>query len=97
MAQFTVRVELHGARYDEPAYVALHAAMERVGFSRTIRDAQSGKVFQLPPAEYIIVVGHTNRAEICNMAERAAVQTGRGYSVLVTGDATCTWAHLEEL
>ena len=49
MADFTVRVELHGAEWED--YDILHEEMEAQGFSRTIR-GESGDLFELPPAEF---------------------------------------------
>jgi hypothetical protein len=51
MANFTVRVVLHGTESSE--YEELHEFMEATGFSRTITN--SGDVeFHLPPREYTI-------------------------------------------
>jgi len=97
LGQMTVRVELHGVRHDEAVYDKLHGFMETAGFSRTIRDAQTGQVFWLPPAEYIIVVPHDDRRRVCTLAEQAAAKTGRACSVLVTGSAYCTWSNLTEM
>lgn len=50
MSTFIVRVELHDA---EPSdYEELHKKMESAGFQRQIT-ADSGKIYQLPDAEYI--------------------------------------------
>ena len=70
--------------------------MQRLGFERTIRDDQTGTVYWLPPAEYLIAVGHSNRGRVCTLAEQAAAATGYEYSVLVTGPSTCTWTNLKE-
>ena len=96
MAQFTARVDLHGATFGDAAYEKLHAEMESRGFERTIRDTRTGIVYWLPPAEYVIVTGEeTNRSEICSLAEQAAAASSVGYSLLVTGSATCTWKNLD--
>jgi len=96
MAQYTIRVELHGTGFNDAAYQRLHAAMEARGFERTIRDAQTGIVYWLPPAEYILVTAETDRRQICTLAEQGAATTGYQYSVLVTGPATCMWTNLEQ-
>ena len=49
MTQFTVRVELHEADWDD--YDVLHAEMRKEGFSTTITGSD-GKTFELPTAEY---------------------------------------------
>ena len=49
MPQFTVRVELHEAKWGD--YDTLHAAMAKKGFSRVIV-ADDRRTFHLPWAEY---------------------------------------------
>lgn len=53
MAQYTVRVELHGKKHDDEVYTELHDAMEAHGFLKYVRGDKTGKEFWLPTAEYI--------------------------------------------
>jgi hypothetical protein len=94
MAWFIVRVELH----NDPTwrdYDVLHKAMEAEGFSRTIT-ADSGTVFHLPTAEYLLA-GNSNRQQACDKAKRAAARTGKPFSVLVTESNGATWHNLDEV
>ena len=50
MAQFIVRIELHGAKGED--YSKLHSAMGHHGFLRTLTGTD-GIVYLLPTAEYI--------------------------------------------
>ena len=68
MPSFTTRVELHQATYED--YENLHAAMERVGFSRTIKSGD-GITYHLPTAEYDKSSNFT-RAQILDQAKAAA-------------------------
>lgn len=90
MAQFTTRVELHNATYND--YEVLHREMSRRGFSRTIR-ADGGDVYHLPQAEYDCSAA-TGKAAVLAAAQAAAAQTGRGASILVTESAGRTWSGL---
>lgn len=50
MANYIVRVELHGASGSD--YTNLHTAMSNAGFSRYIVSGD-GKTYQLPTGEYV--------------------------------------------
>ena len=91
MAQFTTRVELHGAV--ERDYTTLHSAMANEGFTRSIV-ADDGSKYWLPTAEYDYR-GDKTRVEILSKAERAAKTTGKPYEVLVTESAGRTWTNLK--
>lgn len=80
MSEFIVRVELHDA---EPAdYNLLHEAMEQARFLRSIR-ATDGIWYDLPTAEYFWRrPGGVDL--VMDRAKRAADQTGRSFSLLVT-------------
>ena len=47
---YTIRVELHGSDIPEKTYEALNAALDQVGFKRTI--ATNGVEVNLPKGEY---------------------------------------------
>ena len=90
MAQFTTRVELHSA--GEFHYQVLHREMAARGFSRTVR-ADSGDTYHLPTAEYDCTTNEP-RSAVLAAAQAAAVQTGKGASILVTQSAGRTWSGL---
>lgn len=90
MASFTTRVELHGATYQD--YENLHVAMEREGFSRTIK-ADGGGRYHLPTAEYDRS-GALTLAQILESAKRAAASTRKSFAVLVTEAVARTWYNL---
>ena len=50
---FLVRIELHGAESDHPAYDHVHKAMEGIEFSRRL---DSKSEYHLPRAEYVTYV-----------------------------------------
>lgn len=93
MAQFTTRVELHNATYND--YETLHREMDRRGFARTIR-ADNGEVYQLPTAEYDCSATN-GRATVLAAAQAAAAQTGKSASILVTESAGRTWSGLQKI
>ncbi len=93
MAQFTTRVELHNADWND--YVNLHAAMKQRGFSQTIR-SDDGKIYQLPPAEYDYS-GNSLRADVLNKAKAAAGSVKPSYAVLVTESNGRTWAGFKQI
>lgn len=93
MAQFTTRVELHNADWND--YVQLHAQMKRQGFSQTIR-SDDGKVYELPPAEYDYS-GSVTRADVLAKAKTAAGAVKPSYAVLVTESNGRTWSGLKQI
>jgi hypothetical protein len=90
MARFTVRIELHEAQWAD--YDALHAAMERQGFSRTIT-SDEGLAYQLPWAEYNGVANLTS-SQIRDIAKNVADTTRKRNSVLVTEANARAWSGL---
>ena len=90
MAQFTVRVELHDAQWTD--YNALHAAMERSGFSRQIK-SDDGRTYDLPWAEYDAAANLTS-IQVLNIAQSAAKTTGKINSILVTESRSRAWSGL---
>jgi len=90
MAQFTVRVELHQAQWDD--YETLHSAMERQGFSRLIK-ADDGTTYQLPWAEYNVTANLTSM-QVLDAARAAANTTGKQNAVLVTEAVRRAWIGL---
>ena len=93
MANFTVRVELHQATWDD--YETLHAAMEAKGFSRQIT-SNDGKTYQLPLAEYN-GTGNLNAERVRDIARAAANSTGKHNAVLVSETPARAWIGLEQV
>lgn len=91
MANFTVRIELHDASWED--YNVLHAAMEQRGFSRFIL-ADSGRTYRLPWAEYS-GTGSLTSTKVRDIAQEAANQTGRRNSVFVTEARSRAWSGLQ--
>jgi hypothetical protein len=90
MAKFLVRVELHGAVYDD--YETLHAEMACRGFSREVV-GDDGRTYQLPTAEYVI---HSNSGleGVRILAAAAAQATRRKYGVIVAEYFRSAWVGL---
>jgi hypothetical protein len=93
MSQYLVRVELHNANYDD--YESLHAAMERAGFSRTIR-GDDGKSYQLPTAEYH-TAGNYSATGVRDAAAKAAASVGKRYAVVAAEASSIAWVGLSEV
>ena len=90
MSYYVTRVELHYATYQD--YESLHAAMQRVGFSRFIV-GDDGETYRLPTAEYVIV-GDYDIAAVRNAAAKAAETTGKRFAIVVTKGANVSWQGL---
>ena len=91
MSQFTVRIELHEARWAH--YDTLHAAMARHGFSRLIT-GDDGRTYQLPWAEYDST-HNLSSLQVLGIAQNAAASTGKKNSVLVTEAKNRAWSGLQ--
>ena len=84
MANFTVRVELHGIKEGHPDYEKLHAEMTERKFKVT--STRDGKDYALPHAEYRLRKSDLSRREVADLAEAAVAAAGRSAStVVVTG------------
>lgn len=90
MADFTVRVELHQATYND--YETLHSAMERQGFSRFIK-ADGGQTYHMPWAEYN-GSGNLSSVQVRDIARTAANTTGKSNAVFVTEAQSRAWIGL---
>jgi len=93
MAKFTTRVELHGA--DSEDYNTLYEWMEYEGFTKTITDTSTGKVYEMPEAEYNIE-GEYTRVHVLNKAKAAVRKTQLACSILVTQSGGRRWYNLPE-
>ena len=91
MADFTVRVELHGAEWED--YDALRVEMEAEGFSAAVQGS-GGMAYELPAGEYA-ASGDVTRQQVLARAKRGADRSGCNYAVLVTESAGRAWWGLE--
>jgi hypothetical protein len=91
MADFTVRVELHGAEWED--YDALRVEMEAEGFSAAVQGS-GGLAYELPAGEYA-VSGDVTRQQVLAKARRAAGTSGYNCAILVTESVGRAWCGLE--
>jgi hypothetical protein len=90
MSDFTVRVEMHGAEWED--YDALRVEMEAEGFAAVVHGR--GGAYQLPAGEYALA-GDLAPAQVLARARRAAGRTGFDCAVLVTESAGRAWWGLD--
>lgn len=86
MADYTVRVELRDA--DSEDYELLHEKMKAKGYVREV-EGDSGKMYQLPPAEYAAKKDGTP-SDVCEEV-RAIASTIKKNRILVTKSAGRSW------
>jgi hypothetical protein len=91
MAEFSVRVELHGAEWED--YDALRGEMLAEGFAATIAES-GGAAYEFPAGEYACS-GELTRQQVLARARRAADRTAFSYAVLVTESVGRAWSGLE--
>jgi hypothetical protein len=91
MADFTVRVELHGAEWED--YDALRVEMEAEGFAAALR-GNGGTVYELPAGEYAFSADLT-RQQALQRARLAAERSGYACAILVTESAGRAWSGLD--
>ena len=91
MADFTVRIELHGAAWED--YDALRMEMEAEGFASVVAGG-GGAAYELPAGEYACS-GELTPRQVLARARRAANRTGYSYAVLITASAGRVWWGLE--
>jgi hypothetical protein len=93
MANYLARVELHNATYQD--YEALHAAMKRRGYARTIV-SNDGKKYQLPTGTYVAESTNVTLEQAYSAAVAAANDTGKSFWAIVVDWSSARFA-LEEL
>ncbi|KAJ9430492.1 MULTISPECIES: hypothetical protein [Enterobacterales] len=87
MAEFTVRVELHGATSDD--YEKLHESMGARGYSREVI-SDDGQWFNLPTAEYVASKSYT-ATQIRDEVRVVASAISQSNWVLVTESKERSW------
>jgi len=93
MAQFIVRIELHGAKGED--YSKLHSAMGHHGFLRTLTGTD-GIVYLLPTAEYIRFGLGLTAAKVRADAVAGAFTVSGKFAVLVAEtNGPITWSGLD--
>ena len=90
MPDFTIRIEVHGAEWED--YDALRVEMEAEGFAAAVHG--SGGAYQLPTGEYALA-GDFTPAQVLARARRAAGRAGYDGAVLVTESAGRAWRGLD--
>lgn len=93
MARFTVRVELHGATWDD--YAALYEQLAAYGITDVIA-SNEGIAYRMPPAEYNYE-GLATRDQVLDAAKACAASVVRSYAVLVTEATARLWHGLERV
>jgi hypothetical protein len=91
MADCTIRVELHGAEWED--YDTLRVEMEAEGFSAAMRGS-GGLAYELPAGE-CAVSGDVTRQQVLARARRGADRSGCNYAILVTESVGRAWYGLE--
>jgi hypothetical protein len=90
MAKYLLRVELHGATWND--YETLHSEMAYRGFSREVT-SDDGRTYQLPTAEYVTQKS-TGLEDVRALAAEAAKRTGRRFGVIVAEYSRSAWVGL---
>ena len=96
MAQFLIRVELHGAKHGDAAYKILHDEMEKLRFIRTVVGAVDKKTYHLPEAEYLGTTEHA-AGIVFSLVASAAGKTGLPAAILVTPSENMLFGGLKEV
>jgi hypothetical protein len=91
MPDFTVRVELHGAEWED--YDALRVEMEAEGFASIVRGS-GGTPYELPAGEYALSVDLT-RQQVLARARQAVERSGYSCAILVTESVGRAWCGLD--
>jgi len=92
MAHYTTRVELHDA--NEESYKTLQAALEELGFKRTIV-GHDGATYKLPSREYNYE-GDISIDTVLDKAKYAAETTDLEFEVIVSEISKRKWHGLQK-
>ncbi|GAA0511182.1 hypothetical protein GCM10009414_21060 [Tatumella terrea] len=93
MAQFTIRVELHGATPKD--YEKLHDSMSANGFQKTI-ESSGGIRYKLPEAEYVFSSQTLNTESVLDKAIAVAEKISILPAVIVTKSVGRMWVGLKK-
>ena len=93
MADFTVRIVLDDATWDE--YEEMYRHLAAVGITDEIT-SNDGTTYRMPPAEYNYQ-GNATRTQVLELAKAAAAKAVLKYSVLVTESKGRAWHGLEKI
>ncbi|MCW0399675.1 hypothetical protein NB688_002756 [Xanthomonas sacchari] len=90
MARYTIRIELHGATWDD--YVEMYKYLAAQGITDIIT-SDDGTRYKMPPAEYNYEGGAT-RDQVLASAKACAAKVVHSYAVLVTEAIARSWHSL---
>lgn len=93
MAQFTIRVELHKASWDD--YVQLATELAKKNITDVIT-AGDGTRYKMPPAEYQCH-GELSSEQVHDIVDTCANMTGKAHAILVTQSAGRFWSGLSKV
>lgn len=93
MAQFTIRVELHKASWDD--YVQLASELAKKNITDVIV-AGDGTRYKMPPAEYQCR-GELSSEQVHGIVDTCANITGKAHAILVTQSAGRFWSGLPKV
>lgn len=93
MADFTIRIVLSNATWDE--YDEMYQHLAAAGITDEIT-SDNGTTYRMPPAEYRYQ-GNATRAQVLELAKSAAAKVVRKYALLVTESKGRTWLGLEKV
>ena len=89
MADYTIRIELHGVSREQ--YGPLHDAMFAIGATTTIT-GDDGRVHRLPPGEYNLVGSALSCTEVRDVAQHIAARFCQDPGVLVDEVLRRAWS-----
>ncbi|MCW0379063.1 hypothetical protein NB697_001909 [Xanthomonas sacchari] len=92
MADFTIRIVLSDATWDE--YEEMYQHLAAVGITNEIT-SDNGTTYRMPPAEYNYQSNAT-RTQILELAKVAAAKVARKYAVFVTESKGRAWYGLDK-
>ncbi|MDU4241112.1 MAG: hypothetical protein E7I21_10980 [Limosilactobacillus fermentum] len=93
MARYTIRIELHGATWDDYEEMYRHLAAQGI---TDIIASDNGVSYKMPPAEYSYE-GNATRTQVLEMAKSSASKVVASYAVLVTESSGRTWHGLDKV
>ncbi|EPY5158701.1 type V toxin-antitoxin system endoribonuclease antitoxin GhoS [Klebsiella pneumoniae] len=94
MSKFTVRIELRNS--EDADYEELHKQMELKGFSRTITLTDTGKILELPSAEYSYRSISKDTAEVGELAGSIAEKIQKNAKIMVTKSGGRWYSNLDQ-
>ena|SRR5581483_11916438 len=91
MSEYLIRVELHY----ENDYTSFHSAMAKRGCERTIKDVNTGVVYDLPTGTYYTKTS-ISRTAVVALVQAAVTEVGCTASIVVATATGITWSGLKK-